>query len=90
MGHCFDTWSDQEAQLWVELARSEHAQGTAASCADPPSSDTGLAVIYLDGVATTYISNDADYAATSMPVPHVSLFPRHVGDEARDLIAILH
>ena len=41
----------------------------------------------LDRVAPTYISNDADYAAT---VPHVSQFPQHVCDVARDLIVILH
>ncbi len=34
---------------------------------------TGPAVIHLDGVATTYISNDADVtSAASMPSPHTS------------------
>ncbi len=34
---------------------------------------TGPAVIHLDGVATTYISNDADVtAAATMPSPHTS------------------
>ena len=34
---------------------------------------TGPAVIHLDGVATTYISNDGDFTATAtMPSPHTS------------------